>query len=197
MAADILMFKARQVPVGRDQKQHIEMARDIAQRFNHLYGETLRAAGRGDRRRGRDAARPRRPQDVEELRQHDPAVRRAKAAAQAGDEDQDELAASRASRRTPTTARSMQIYRAFATSDETAARSPSATRRHRLGRDEAAPVRAHRRGARARARGVRAADRLAGEVEALLLAGAEKARAVSKPFIAEIRERVGIRRLAR
>ena len=36
-----------------------------------------------------------------------------------------------------------------------------------------------------------------GEVEALLLAGAEKARAVSKPFIAEIRERVGIRRLAR
>ncbi len=41
MAADILMFKAHQVPVGRDQVQHIEMARDIAQRFNHLYGEHL------------------------------------------------------------------------------------------------------------------------------------------------------------
>jgi tryptophanyl-tRNA synthetase len=39
MAADILMFNAHQVPVGRDQVQHIEMARDIAQRFNHLYGE--------------------------------------------------------------------------------------------------------------------------------------------------------------
>ncbi|MBS0449319.1 MAG: tryptophan--tRNA ligase [Proteobacteria bacterium] len=38
MAADILMFKAHHVPVGRDQVQHIEMARDIAQRFNHLYG---------------------------------------------------------------------------------------------------------------------------------------------------------------
>jgi len=39
MAADILMFKAHRVPVGRDQKQHVEMARDIAQRFNHIYGE--------------------------------------------------------------------------------------------------------------------------------------------------------------
>ena len=41
MGADILMFKAHKVPVGRDQIQHIEMARDIAQRFNHLYGEHL------------------------------------------------------------------------------------------------------------------------------------------------------------
>lgn len=39
MAADILMFNAHQVPVGRDQVQHIEMARDIASSFNHLYGE--------------------------------------------------------------------------------------------------------------------------------------------------------------
>jgi len=41
MSADILMFKATHVPVGRDQIQHIEMARDIAQRFNHHYGELL------------------------------------------------------------------------------------------------------------------------------------------------------------
>ncbi|MFZ5486446.1 MAG: tryptophan--tRNA ligase [Pseudomonadota bacterium] len=39
MAADILMFKAHKVPVGRDQVQHIEMARDMAASFNHLYGE--------------------------------------------------------------------------------------------------------------------------------------------------------------
>ncbi len=39
MAADILMFNAHQIPVGRDQIQHVEMARDIAQRFNHHYGE--------------------------------------------------------------------------------------------------------------------------------------------------------------
>jgi len=38
MAADILIFNAHQVPVGRDQVQHIEMARDVAARFNHLFG---------------------------------------------------------------------------------------------------------------------------------------------------------------
>jgi len=41
MAADILMFKSTKVPVGRDQKQHVEMTRDIAQRFNHHYGKIL------------------------------------------------------------------------------------------------------------------------------------------------------------
>ena len=41
MSADILMFKATHVPVGRDQIQHLEMARDIAQRFNHHYGDHL------------------------------------------------------------------------------------------------------------------------------------------------------------
>lgn len=39
MAADILAFNAHKVPVGRDQVQHIEMARDFAARFNHLYGD--------------------------------------------------------------------------------------------------------------------------------------------------------------
>jgi tryptophanyl-tRNA synthetase len=39
MAADILIFNANKVPVGRDQIQHIEMARDFAQRFNHVYGK--------------------------------------------------------------------------------------------------------------------------------------------------------------
>lgn len=39
MAADILLFKANAVPVGKDQIQHLEMARDIAARFNHLFGE--------------------------------------------------------------------------------------------------------------------------------------------------------------
>jgi tryptophanyl-tRNA synthetase len=41
MAADILLFKAHRVPVGRDQIQHIEMARDMAASFNHIYGEHL------------------------------------------------------------------------------------------------------------------------------------------------------------
>jgi tryptophanyl-tRNA synthetase len=45
MAADILIFGAHEVPVGRDQIQHIEMARDIAQRFNHLYVAELAQKG--------------------------------------------------------------------------------------------------------------------------------------------------------
>lgn len=39
MAADILLFNANKVPVGRDQVQHVEMSRDIGQRFNHLFGK--------------------------------------------------------------------------------------------------------------------------------------------------------------
>ncbi len=41
MAADILLYDANLVPVGRDQKQHVEMTRDIAIKFNHTYGETF------------------------------------------------------------------------------------------------------------------------------------------------------------
>lgn len=41
MAADILIFNAHEVPVGRDQIQHVEMARDIAQRFNHNFSEVF------------------------------------------------------------------------------------------------------------------------------------------------------------
>ena len=41
MAADILMFKAGRIPVGRDQIQHVEMARDIAQRFNHNFADVF------------------------------------------------------------------------------------------------------------------------------------------------------------
>src|SRR5688572_23342816 len=41
MAADILLYKATHVPVGDDQKQHVELTRDIAERFNRLYGETF------------------------------------------------------------------------------------------------------------------------------------------------------------
>lgn len=41
MTADILLFQANEVPVGRDQVQHIEIARDIAQRFNHRFGTNI------------------------------------------------------------------------------------------------------------------------------------------------------------
>jgi tryptophanyl-tRNA synthetase len=48
MAADILAYRATHVPVGEDQKQHLELARDIAQKFNNDYREAIKAAGYAD-----------------------------------------------------------------------------------------------------------------------------------------------------
>ena len=48
MAADILAYRATQVPVGEDQKQHLELARDIAQKFNLDFAESIAAHGYGD-----------------------------------------------------------------------------------------------------------------------------------------------------
>ena len=48
MAADILLYRATHVPVGEDQKQHLELARDIAQKFNNDFGDSIRNTGFGD-----------------------------------------------------------------------------------------------------------------------------------------------------
>src|SRR6202162_4396266 len=49
MAADILLYRATHVPVGEDQKQHLELSRDIAQKFNNAFSESIAAHGHGDR----------------------------------------------------------------------------------------------------------------------------------------------------
>ena len=48
MAADILVYRATHVPVGEDQKQHLELSRDIAQKFNNDFGDSIRERGFGD-----------------------------------------------------------------------------------------------------------------------------------------------------
>jgi tryptophanyl-tRNA synthetase len=48
MAADILVYRATHVPVGEDQKQHLELSRDIAQKFNNDFGKSIAAHGFGD-----------------------------------------------------------------------------------------------------------------------------------------------------
>jgi tryptophanyl-tRNA synthetase len=48
MAADILVYRATHVPVGEDQKQHLELSRDIAQKFNNDFGPSILAHGHGD-----------------------------------------------------------------------------------------------------------------------------------------------------
>src|SRR5438045_9242946 len=48
MAADILVYRATHVPVGEDQKQHLELSRDIAQKFNNDYAASIRERGFGE-----------------------------------------------------------------------------------------------------------------------------------------------------
>ena len=69
MAADVLVYKATHVPVGEDQKQHLELMRDIAEKFNHDYGQDFPPARAADPRRG-DAGdeSARRHQEDEQVR---------------------------------------------------------------------------------------------------------------------------------
>ena len=48
MAADILVYRATHVPVGEDQKQHLELTRDIAQKFNNDFAASIAAHGHGE-----------------------------------------------------------------------------------------------------------------------------------------------------
>jgi tryptophanyl-tRNA synthetase len=196
MAADILMFKAAKVPVGKDQKQHVEMARDIAQRFNHHFGETfvLPDAVIGDNIAtlpGLDGRKMSKSYanvvplfaGEKELRK---LIMKIKTNSLEPGQPKD-----------PNDSALYDIYRAFATDAEAAAVRARYAEGIAWGEmkqllferinEEIAPARAEY-------------ERLIanpGEIEAQLMRGAEKARALSRPFIAEIRERVGIRRLAR
>src|SRR6266478_2799456 len=58
MAADILLYRATHVPVGDDQKQHLELSRDIAQKFNNDFGDSIRSRCRPKKRALRRAPRP-------------------------------------------------------------------------------------------------------------------------------------------
>ena len=89
-AADILMYQADSVPIGEDQRQHLELTRDLAQRFNGRYGETFTVPGPYAGRPGeriKDLQEPD-PQDEQEHRRHRHAVgaRRAEGAHQEGQE---------------------------------------------------------------------------------------------------------------
>ena len=65
-AADILLYQTDQVPVGEDQRQHLELSRDLAIRFNHRFGPTLHRAGRLHPARRREDHRPAGPDGQDE-----------------------------------------------------------------------------------------------------------------------------------
>jgi len=195
MGADILLFKSHKVPVGRDQIQHIEMARDMAQRFNHLYGEHLvlpeavveesvaLLPGLDGRKMSKSYDNtiplftPREP-----LRKLIGGILTdSRTPGEAKDTEGSAL---------------FQIYQAFASEDETAALRQAyadgiawgdakQTLFERIDR-EVAPMREQYEALMANP----------ARIEELLQAGAAKARQAATPFMAELRRAVGLRNLA-
>jgi len=195
MGADILMFKAHKVPVGRDQIQHIEMARDMASSFNHLYGEhfvlpealveesVALLPGLDGRKMSKS---------------YDNTIPLFAPSAQLRKLIMGIVTDSKAPGEPKATEGSalFQIYQAFASAEETAALAKAYAEGiawgdakqvlfERIDR-EVAPMRER----------YEALIANPAELDRLLLAGADKARCLATPFMRELRHAVGLRPLA-
>lgn len=194
MAADILIFNAHKVPVGRDQIQHIEMARDIASSFNHLYGEhfilpeavveesVATLAGLDGRKMSKsyDNTIPLFAPKAQLQKLINTIVTDSRAPGEPKEVEGSAL---------------FQLYQAFATPEETAAMRQAYADGIAWGEAkqklfecidrEVAPMRA------------RYEDLMAHpeKVEAVLQAGAQRARALATPLLARLRSAVGLRSL--
>jgi len=194
MGADILMFNAHQVPVGRDQVQHIEMARDMANSFNHRYGPhftppeaaiednvaTLPGLDGRKMSKSYDNTIPLFATRAQLQKLIGGIVTDSKAPGEPKSVDGSAL---------------FQIYQAFASAEETDAlrqayadgiswRDAKQLVFERIDQD-IAPLRAN----------YEALMNNPGKIEAIFLAGADKARAIATPFMAELRHAVGLRDL--
>jgi tryptophanyl-tRNA synthetase len=195
MGADILMFKAHKVPVGRDQIQHIEMARDMASSFNHLYGEhfvlpeavieesVALLPGLDGRKMSKsyDNTIPLFAPAAQMRKQIAGIVTDSKAPGEPKNTEGSAL---------------FQIYQAFASADETAAMAQAYADGigwgdakqmlfERIDR-EIGPMREH----------YQALIDNPAQMDKILLAGADKARQLATPFIREVRHAVGLRPLS-
>ena len=195
MGADILMFNAHHVPVGRDQVQHIEMARDMAHSFNHRYGEHFVAPLAAIEESvatlpGLDGRKMSKSYDntiplFASSAQLQKLIANIKTDSRAPGEPKDTEGSAL-----------FQIYQAFASPEETAAFAQefaqgiswaaAKEKLHARIDQEIAPMRARYRHLMEHPQ----------EVEAMLLQGAVKARAVATPFMARLRQAVGLRSLA-
>ncbi len=197
MAADILLFNAHEVPVGRDQIQHIEMARDMGQRFNHVYGGeyfTLPEARVDESTAilpGLDGRKMSKSYDntiplwlpAKDLRK---AIMGIVTNSQAPGEPKD-----------PASSHLYTIYQAFADAGEAAQMRRAYADGIAWGdAKQALYERIDRELAPARDR-YEALVARPDEIEAVLHAGALKARARATPFMAELRHAVGLRVLTR
>ena len=198
MAADILMFNAHRVPVGRDQVQHIEMTRDLAQRFNHLFGRgrpffvlpeaevDARVAvlpGLDGRKMSKSYGNAV-PLFDGGARGLVEAIARVVTDSRAPGEPKD-----------PEASQLVAIHAAFADAAEQATLRAELVAGLGWGEakarvvarieQEIGPLRAHYAELMAHPE----------QVEAVLIAGAAKARQIAAPFLAELREAVGLRRI--
>ena len=195
MGADILMFKAQKVPVGRDQIQHIEMARDMASSFNHLYGEHLvlpeavieesvaLLPGLDGRKMSKsyDNTIPLFSSSAQLKKLISGIVTDSRAPGEAKDTEGSAL---------------FQIYQAFASAEETASLAKAYA--DGIGWGDAKQLlfeRIDREVAPMRAQYEELINNPT-KVDAILLKGADKARALATPFIQELRHAVGLRALA-
>jgi tryptophanyl-tRNA synthetase len=198
MAADIVLFNAHRVPVGRDQVQHIEMARDVAQRFNHLFGQgkdifvlpraeieedVAMLPGLDGRKMSKsyDNTIPLFDGGPKALKE---AVARIVTDSRLPGEAKD-----------PDSSSLVTIYDAFASAEQKA--SMRADLRAGLGWGDAKQrtvelIESHVGPMRARYEELMAHPE---RVEDALMAGATKARAVAQPLMREVRQAVGLRRM--
>jgi len=200
MAADILMFNAHRVPVGRDQIQHLEMTRDIAQRFNHLYGggealfalpevqiddEVATLPGLDGRKMSKSY------NNTIPLFEGGPKALRAAVSRIVTDSRQP------GEPKDAEGSHLLTLYRAFASADESAAFR--AALEEGLGWGEAKQALCERIEAQIGPMRAQYADLMAhpGRIEDVLQAGAAKARRIAVPFMARLREAVGLRAPAR
>ncbi|VTS65572.1 tryptophan--tRNA ligase [Streptococcus dysgalactiae subsp. equisimilis] len=197
MAADILMFNAHKIPVGRDQVQHVEMARDIGQRFNHLFGNgreffvlpeavieesvaTLPGLDGRKMSKSYDNTIPL----FSSSRQLKDAIARIVTDSRAPGEAKD-----------PDNSHLFTLYSAFASSEQVAtfrqelldglAWGEAKQRLFQLLDDELGEARERYQALIAKP----------DDIEDILLAGAAKARRIATPFLGELREAVGLRSL--
>ena len=195
MAADILMFNAHKVPVGRDQIQHIEMARDMASSFNHLYGEhfvlpeaaieesvaTLPGLDGRKMSKSYDNTIPLFAPREQLKKLIGSIVTDSRAPGEAKDTEGSAL---------------FQLYQAFSTPEDTAAMRQAFA--DGIGWGDAKQMLFERIDAELAPMRARYDDLMAHpeKVEAALQIGAERARALSRPLIATLRAAVGLRSLA-
>ncbi len=192
MAADILIYNADIVPVGQDQKQHLEMTRDIAGSFNHCYGEVFKlpepmilehvavVPGTDGRKMSKsydNTIRMFAPQG--EIKK---AVMGIVTDSTPVDQPKD------------TSTALFQLWSLFATSRRArGALRARGGRRPRLRRGQEGPARAAARVLRAAARTARPSGKLrGGDVEDVLADGARRARAIAAPILAAARDAAGL-----